>query len=386
MALLQVNNLVKFYGSAQILSGLNLEVNLGEKWGLIGKNGCGKTTLMRILTGSEDYDQGEIHWAQNTRIGYLQQEPEFYATTLYQELRLVFAELDQLQERINHIQQKMDEPALSNSQLENLIAEFAHLNEVFEERGGFQVEGRIQGVLRGLGFPRERWNDSPWQLSGGERTRLAMARILLTSNDILFLDEPTNYLDLAAIEWLEGYLADYRGAIVLISHDRYFLDKVVQGFYEIEQGAATRFRGNYTAFRDYKLNQYEANLKAYLKQEKELTRLEKFVRESRATEKSKRKAHSIEKRLEKVERIDRPVQDRKRIKLDFKAEVASAKKVLEVEGITKAFVSKNVLNGIDFSVYSGDKIGLIGPNGVGKTTLLKIILGFDQPDRGLVRL
>ncbi|HEY8463240.1 MAG TPA: ABC-F family ATP-binding cassette domain-containing protein, partial [Bacillota bacterium] len=217
-------------------------------------------------------------------------------------------------------------------------------------------------------------------------TRLALARILLTDNDILFLDEPTNYLDWAANEWLGSFLRDYRGAVVLVSHDRYFLDQVVQGFYAIEQGKATRFRGNYTAFRQYQAEQYEAALKAYLKQEKEITRMEKFVREARATEKSKRKAHCIEKRLDKVERLVKPVQDRRQIKLDFEMKVTSAKKVLEVAGITKAFATKTVLNGVSFTVYSGDKIGLIGPNGVGKTTLLKIILGLEQPDQGLVRL
>ncbi|HEY8464893.1 MAG TPA: ATP-binding cassette domain-containing protein, partial [Bacillota bacterium] len=175
MALLQVNNLAKYYGSVSILSGLNLEVNPGEKWGLIGKNGCGKTTLIKILTGLEDYDQGEIHWAANTRIGYLPQEPVFYAKTLYQELQLVFKELNQLEEEINQIQQQMNDPALNPVQLENLIAQFTQLNDTYKEKGGFEVEGKIHGVLKGLGFPKERWEDQPAQLSGGERTRLALA-------------------------------------------------------------------------------------------------------------------------------------------------------------------------------------------------------------------
>jgi ATP-binding cassette subfamily F protein 3 len=386
MALLQVNHLTKYFGSDAILTDLSLEINPGEKWGLIGKNGCGKTTLINILTGIMDYDQGEINWAQNCRIGYLQQEPVFQSGSLYQELRLVFRELDILQTRLTELQAKLNEPTSSPQSLDTLIAQFTQLNEQFEQQGGYQIEGRIQGVLRGLGFSQERWNDSPRQLSGGERTRLAMARILLTTNDLLFLDEPTNYLDLAAIEWLERYLAEYRGAVLLISHDRYFLNQVVNGFFEIEAGQASRFRGNYTAYRQAKAEQYDATLKAYWKQEKRLTKLEKFVRESRSTEKSKRQAHSIEKRLEKETRIDKPVCDARKIKMEFKPVASSGQRVLETENITKSFGVKPILDGISFKLSAGDKVGLIGPNGVGKTTLLKILLELEQPDQGLVRL
>lgn len=386
MALVQVNHLTKLFGSNAILTDLSLEINPGEKWGLIGKNGCGKTTLINILTGITDYDQGEIHWVQNCRIGYLQQEPVFQSDSLYQELRLVFRELDALAERLGELQAKLNEPGINPQLLDTLIAEFTHSNEQFEQQGGYQVEGRIQGVLRGLGFPRERWNDSPDRLSGGERTRLAMARILLTSNDLLFLDEPTNYLDIAAIEWLERYLAEYRGAVLVISHDRYFLNQVVNGFFEIEAGQATRFRGNYTAYRQAKAERYEANLKAYLKQAKRLTKLEKFVREARATEKSKRQAHSIEKRLEKETRLDRPLQADQKVKMEFKSVASSGQRVLEAENITKSFGAKPLLNGISFKLSAGDKVGLIGPNGVGKTTLLKILMELEPPDRGLVRL
>jgi ATP-binding cassette subfamily F protein 3 len=386
MALLQVNHLTKFFGSDAILTDLCLEINPGEKWGLIGKNGCGKTTLINILTGITDYDQGEIHWAQNCRIGYLQQEPVFQSDTLYQELRLIFRELDVLQTRLGELQARLNEPGINPQTLNTLIAEFTNLNEQFEQQGGYQIAGRIQGALRGLGFPRERWDDSPDQLSGGERTRLAMARILLTANDILFLDEPTNYLDIAAIEWLERYLSEYRGAVLLISHDRYFLNQVVNGFFEIEAGQASRFRGNYTAYRQAKTEQYDATLKAYSKQAKRLTKLEKFVREARSTEKSKRQAHSIEKRLEKEIRIDKPICDAKQIKMEFKSVVNSGQRVLETENITKTFGAKPLLKGISLKINAGDKVGLIGPNGVGKTTLLKILLELEQPDQGLVRL
>jgi ATP-binding cassette subfamily F protein 3 len=386
MALLQVNNLSKFFGSVPLLTGISLEINPGEKWGLIGKNGCGKTTLINILTQTEDYDQGEIHWSQNCRIGYLQQEPIFHSDSLYRELRMVFQELNEIQSKLRLLQKAMDNPALSPTELDAMVAEYSRLNEEFEQNGGYRIEGRIQGVLRGLEFPKERWEDSPLKLSGGERTRLALARILLTPNDLLFLDEPTNYLDIAAIEWLEDFLRDYRGAVLMVSHDRYFLDRVVQGFYEIEAEKINRFRGNYTAYRQQKAVLYEATLKSFLQQEKRLAKLEKFVRESRATEKSKRQAHSIERRLAKEERIIRPFQDEKKIKMEFTVAVTSGKKVLEVEGLYKSFGVEPLLKGVNFTIRSGDKIGLIGPNGAGKTTLLKMILGQTQPDRGFIRI
>ncbi|MGD8399926.1 MAG: ABC-F family ATP-binding cassette domain-containing protein [Bacillota bacterium] len=385
MALLQVNHLTKFYGSDAIFTDLNLEINFGEKWGLIGKNGCGKTTLINILTGFTDYDRGEIHWTQNCRAGYLQQEPVFQGTTLFAELRLVFRELERMQERMAELQTRLNEPGVGGRQLERLIAEFTHLNEQFELQGGYRIEGRIQGVLRGLGFPKERWDDSPYSLSGGERTRLALARILLTDNDLLFLDEPTNYLDLAAIEWLERYLVAYRGAVLVISHDRYFLDQVASGFFEIEAGQASRFRGNYTAYRQAKAEQYDAVWKAYLKQEQRITRLEKLVREARATEKSKRQAKSIAKRLEKEPRIAKPPPDTKKMKMELKTVANSGQLVLEAENIAKTFGSKPLLKGVHFKLGAGEKVGLIGPNGVGKTTLLKILLELEAPDEGSVR-
>ncbi|MGE5582485.1 MAG: ABC-F family ATP-binding cassette domain-containing protein [Bacillota bacterium] len=387
MPLLQVENLNKFYGAVPVLRDVQLTIQPGEKWGLAGRNGCGKTTLIRILTGEEDFDGGAIHWAQNTRIGYLKQEPVFQTgLSIYQELRSNFQELDDLQARIAGFQQRMSQPNLSPAELQMLVEEHHNLTEQFELRGGYQIEGRIQGVLRGLGFPKERWEDSTAVLSGGERTRLALAKILLTGNDILFLDEPTNYLDLSAIEWLEGFLADYQGAVLLISHDRYFLDRIVTGLYEIEFCKIKRYKGNYTEYRRQKEAEYQTALKAYQQQEKELSRLEKFVRESRATEKSKRRAHSVEKRLSRIERLEKPLQNKNHIKMRFQDPVASGRLVLELENVAKSFGGKTLFKDIQLKIEAGEKVGLIGPNGAGKTTLLKIILGREQSDQGRVRL
>jgi ATPase components of ABC transporters with duplicated ATPase domains len=387
MPIIQLTNLNKYYGATPILRDIDLTIGAGEKWGLVGRNGCGKTTLMRILTGEEDYDSGEVHRAQNCRSGYLKQEPDFKTgVTIYEELRNIFEDLDRLQAQIDGLQQKMSEPGLTGSGLDELIEEHHLLSEQYEQKGGYQIEGRIQGVLRGLGFAKERWSDQITVLSGGERTRLALAKILLATQDILLLDEPTNYLDISAIEWLEEFLAGFPGAVLVISHDRYFLDHVVSGIYEIEFCRIKRYRGNYTYYRQQKELDMQATMKAFEQQEKELSRLEKFVRESRATEKGKRKAHSIEKRLSQVERMEKPASDQRSLKINFKEPVVSSRQVLELEDVSKSYSGKSLFTGVDLRIEAGEKVALIGPNGAGKTTLLRIIQSLEQPDRGRVRL
>ncbi|MCL6589789.1 MAG: ABC-F family ATP-binding cassette domain-containing protein [Firmicutes bacterium] len=386
MPLLQVQNLTKFYGANQIIDQAAMTVQPGEKIGLVGKNGSGKTTLMKILTGVEDFDGGEIAWSKGARIGYLAQTPQFTEdSSIYLELRGLFRELDLLQNTLNQLQQKMSLPGMAATELDALIREYHTKTEEFEQAGGYQIEGRIQGVLRGLGFPKERWNDSPHILSGGEQTRLSLAKMLLSDNDILLLDEPTNYLDVTAIEWLEKFLNDFQGAVLLISHDRFFLDRVVSVIYEIEGKRLKRYKGNYSAYRRQKEAEYYANLKAYEEQQKYINRQEKFIRESRAAEKSKRKAHSLEKRLAQVERIAKPIKDDKSIKLQFRQAPAGSRQALVVEGLTKSFGVKCLVNGVSFKVEAGEKVGVLGPNGSGKTTLLRMILGLEPPDQGRVR-
>lgn len=387
MALLQVAGLTKYYGSDRIFEDLSFEIHAGEKIGLIGKNGCGKSTLIHILTGSEDYDRGEVGWAQNAAVGYLPQILTFNeTTTIYQELRSIFKDLDDLEASLNTIQAQMNQPGMNPADLDELVHKHHQMSERFATEGGYRIEGTIQGVLRGLNFLPERWQEPVGVLSGGERTRLALARLLLTRHDILFLDEPTNYLDISAIEWLEDYLSGYQGAVLLVSHDRYFLDKVVTGFLEMSAGVIKRYHGDYSAYRRQKQADYENTLKTFEAQEKRLGKLEKWVREARSTEKSKRQAHSIEKRLAKEVRIEKPLRDAQTIKFQFKTAMPGGKKVLELEGLSKKYGQKVILDQIDLQLESGVKIGLIGPNGVGKTTLLKIILGFEAPDAGEVRL
>ena len=388
MSLIQVKNLDKFYGAEPILRNLDLQIHSGEKWGLVGRNGCGKTTLMRIMARIEDYDRGEIQTAQNCRIGYLEQEPEFNAgVSIYQELRNLFTELDELHAEVESLRHRMSDPTLNREQLDLLVEEHYRLSERYGQSGGFLVEGRIQGVLRGLGFPKQRWDDSAMVLSGGERTRLALAKILLAPYDLLLLDEPTNYLDMAAIEWLEEYLvSQFKGAVLIISHDRFFLDRIVQGIFQLDSGALTRYRGNYTDYRNQKEFNLQAQAKAYQIQQKFIEKQEKFIREAGASEKSKRKAHSVEKRLQKEEKITKPSLRQKSLKLSFAGHQASGREVLALEGVSKSFDNKVLFKDVNFRVEYGDRIGIIGPNGAGKTTLIKMILGMDSPDSGRIRL
>lgn len=387
MALLQVRGLTKYFGSDCLFEDIEFEIHSGEKLGLVGKNGCGKTTLINILTKSEDYDGGDVAWAQGSRFGYLPQILTFDdRVTVYQELRGIFSNLDDLQSKLNEVQEAINLAASDSTKLSELVELQHNLTERFEAEGGYQIEGRIQGVLRGLGLPKERWNDPIAVLSGGERTRLALAGLLLRPHDLLFLDEPTNYLDIEAVEWLEGFLSAYSGAVLVVSHDRFFLDRVVSGFLEIEFGEMKRYRGTYQSYREQKRVEYDNAMKSYLKQNKELERQEKFVRESRATEKSKRKAHSIEKRMSQIERLARPKWDAKAIKIDFPVVAPSSHNVLEVNDLCKSYGNKVLFDKAEFKIEVGEKVGLIGPNGVGKTTLLNMVLGYETADSGSMRL
>lgn len=388
MSLIQVENLTKFYGAELIFQNLNLEIHPGEKWGLVGRNGSGKSTLLKILAGLEDYDGGRLQKSQNCRIGYLEQEPEFEpGITVYQELRNLFTELDKLHAEVERVRVQMSDPSLSRERLDLLVEEYYHLSEEYEQKGGFLIEGRIQGVLRGLGFAKERWADPAAVLSGGERTRLALAKILLAPYDLLLLDEPTNYLDMSAIEWLEEYLREqFIGATLIISHDRLFLDRVVRGIYELASGNCVKYRGNYTEYRNQKEFNLQTQTKAYQVQQKYLQKQEKFIREAGASEKSKRKAHSVEKRLQKVVRIAKPPAEQEALKFSFSGHEAGGREVLVFEGVSKSFGNQVLFENIDLRVEYGERIGLIGPNGAGKTTLLKMILGLDSPDAGRIRL
>lgn len=385
MPLLEVNNLTKYYGANLILDQISFQIDPGTKIGLIGPNGCGKTTLLNIIEGREDYDSGRITFQSGLRLGYLTQEPQFSeGLTVEGEMLAVFADLQALADQISVIEHAMGDLSLEADQdkLSTLLDKYSHLRELFERQGGYEYRVRIRSVLNGLGLPQEFWDRQTASLSGGEKTRLSLARLLLSEPDLLLLDEPTNYLDIQAVEWLEHFMKDYRGAVLAVSHDRYFLDRIAQGIFELEEHCITSYVGNYSSYQTQRQQLIQSWEKAYSLQQREISRQEKMIREARETEKAKREAASRQKRLDLVQRIEKPPGEQDGIRLKFGTAYRSGKRVLEVENLTKAFDSRQILKDVSLALYAGDKVALLGPNGAGKTTLLRILMGDVAADGG----
>ena len=387
MPILAVDNLEKYYGIKPIIHELSFQMDLGDKVGLVGRNGSGKTTLLQLLSGRLERDGGTITVAKDTTIGYLTQELEFYPEkTVYQELRGLYAHVDKIQDELRQIEKMMAEcRPEDDEQLSELLASYAQLQEKFEENGGFRIESEIQGVLQGLGLPKQLWDQSPSSFSGGERTRVALARLLLFKPNLLLLDEPTNYLDINAVKWLEEYLKNYSGSLLLVSHDRYFLDRVVNKVLALYGGKVEVFKGNYSRYRELWSERRRHEMEAYLQQQKEISKKERFIRESRATEKSKRQAKSIEKRLQHIDRLDRPREDKTLRGLNLAAEGRTSDTVLSVTDLGKSYEERRLFSGLNFDIHSGEHVVLMGPNGIGKTTLFRLLIGDELPDSGEIK-
>lgn len=385
MSILAVNDLEKYYGAACVLAGVNLEINHGQRLALIGRNGCGKTTLLKIVAGLEEQDRGTVSLAQGLRLGYLAQEFLTGETgcTLWAEVESVFAGLNAIELELARLSDAM---TAGGDALPETMQRYAKLQEEFERRDGYVVRKRVEKVLRGLGFTEDDWQKPIGVLSGGEKTRTALAKLLLAEPDLLLLDEPTNHLDLWAVAWLEEYLADYRGAILVVSHDRFFLDRIVNGLYEMAEGKLRYYRGNYTAYRNQRLEEQRVLQHAQAMQQKEIARKERLVRESAADERSKRQARSIAKSIGRIERIDALPAEIPSMRLDLKTAAHHNRIALTVNRLSKSFEGKPLLQAVDFQLEYGEKVGIIGPNGVGKTTLLRLLTGALQPDSGSIIL
>ncbi|MDY2792906.1 MAG: ABC-F family ATP-binding cassette domain-containing protein, partial [Eubacteriales bacterium] len=369
-----------------ILSGVNLTLKEGARMGLVGVNGSGKSTLMKLIAGGMQPDTGTVSLMKGAQVGLLTQQADIDSDlNVWDELARVFEPLQRMEERLREMEHEMAEKHADPEAMARLSEDYARLTERFERKGGYEWPSRIQGTLVGLGFSKERQEMPARLLSGGEKTRLCLARILLTQPDLLLLDEPTNHLDLSATQWLEDTLRKYRGTVLVISHDRYFLNSVCDCMAELSMTHLTQYEGNYDAFSVKRRMNLERQLKEYQMQQKEIARQKAIIERYRMynREKSIKAAESREKQLEKMERIERPV-DEQRIRFCFEARRRTGEDVLMAKDLSKGFGGRRLFEHFDLHLRAGDRVAIIGPNGIGKTTLLRILVGELPPDTGTV--
>lgn len=384
---LACQNISKAYGVNEILNHINFHIEAKEKLAIVGINGAGKSTLLKIIMNEEEADEGQVVIGKDITVGYLaQHQNSYYDKTIYEELLSVKQDVIDLQEQIRQLEQDMKH--LEGAELEDALERYTRMNHTFEMQDGYAFESQITGILKGLGFEEAEFNRPVSELSGGQKTRVSLGRLLLSRPDIILLDEPTNHLDLNSIVWLEGYLRGYDGAVIIVSHDRYFLDKIVTKVVEIENTQATIYHGNYSYYakkrEEVRLSKYRAymNQQAEIKhQEEVIAKLKQFNRE-----KSIKRAESREKMLDKIERLDKPQEVHDEMRLTLTPDVESGNDVLFVEGLSKSFNGKPIFSNVNMDIKRGERVALIGNNGTGKTTILKIINQLLPKDSGKVVL
>lgn len=387
MILISVQNVQKNFGAHEVLRDVTFSLQKGEKMGLVGVNGCGKTTLMRMITGELQPDAGMIHKSKDLRIGYLAQVDDIaLSDTVWGALLRVFEPIIAMERRLLELEGELADSADDAERAVRLSGEYQRLLERFNQMEGYAYEGEMLRVLGGLGLKPEMHERLVGTLSGGERTRLSLAKLLLQKPDVILMDEPTNHLDLEAIEWLQNYLTDYKGSLLLISHDRYFLDRVCTSMGELLGGRMIKFTGNYTEYMRKRTADFETRMKAYNLQQKEIERERAIIERYRSfnREKSIKAAESRQKRLDKLERLEKPVEE-SQVRFSFDVRRRSGEEALEVKSLQKSFEGKTVFENVSFRLRTGDRVALIGPNGVGKSTLFKILMSRMTPDRGSVK-
>lgn len=391
MIVLSCKDISKSYGIRDVLKDITFSINEGDKVGIIGGNGEGKSTLFKIISKELSQDSGEIFIDKNRTIGYLTQHVDLdLNNTIYDEMNLVFKDLRNIEDRLHSLEIKMAEPYNDDNAAyhEKIIKDYTTLQDLYSHKGGYTYKGEISRVLKGLGFLEEDFDKPINTLSGGQKTRVSLCKLLLKNPDIILLDEPTNHLDLEAIEWLEEYLKNYKGTVLVISHDRFFLDAVTNNTFEVINGHVNCYNVSYTKFIDLRKKNYEAQLKAYNLQQAEIKRQEAIIEKFRSfnREKSIRAAESREKALEKIDRLDAPDKEKEASKIQFEASVKSGHDVLHIENLAKSYGDNNLFSNLNLDLKRGEKVALIGENGRGKTTLFKIILDNLNPDSGKVIL
>ncbi len=382
MTLLSLKNISKSYGTDLVLKDIFWQIEEGRKIGLLGSNGAGKTTLFRIITGELDPDRGEAVRSKHLRFAFLRQECQLEDNlTLFDEMLKPFSELLKLHDKLRDLEQEMSSAKDPN----RLLELYGKLQLKYESKGGYSYENKIETVLYGLGFKKDDFDKSINVLSGGERNRAALASVLLSEPNLLLLDEPTNHLDIEGTEWLEEYLSEFLGTVIVVSHDRYFLDRVIREVVELDDHVITRYLGNFSSYLEQKAERLEKAQKQYEEQQGYILRTEDFIRRNIAGQKTKQ-AQSRRKALEKLERLEKPKTKPKKMKISFSPTQRTSRALVWTENLGKEFDRKKLFENADFCVERYDRVGLIGPNGCGKTTFLKILMGDVNPTSGQAKV
>lgn len=385
--ILQCSHIDKSFVGETVLSDISFHINEQEKAAIVGVNGSGKSTLIKIIMGQLSADSGDIILSKDTTVGYLAQNQEYASDrTILEEMQDAKPEVGILERKIASLSAQMNEA--DGKELEALIKQFDQAQHRFDQINGYAYQSELVGVLKGLGFENEDFDKKIASLSGGEKTRVALAKMLLTAPDLIILDEPTNHLDLNAIHWLEGYLAQYNGAVLIVAHDRYFLDKIVSKVIEIRQTKSRVYLGNYTEYTKKRQEILDSLQKQYLNQQAEIKHQEEVIAKLKQfnREKSIKRAESREKMLDKIERIDKPIEENTKMHLLFTPKIQSGNDVLTVKGLSKRFADHVLFENIDFEIKRGEHVAIIGDNGSGKTTILKMINDLLTPDSGTITL
>ncbi len=375
MILLQTNDVERRFGADVLFHNINLQIQEHGRTALVGRNGAGKTTLLKMIAGITSPDEGTISKAKDLSIGYLAQDQGLDSqNNIWAELDTVFADLHKEEQAIHDLEKQLATLDATTDQYGRVMEQYDRLQGDFKKRGGFEYESRMRGILTGFGFGEEYYDTPVNALSGGQKTKLALAKILLQAPNLLILDEPTNHLDMNVLAWLEDYLKSYQGALLVVSHDRYFLDHVVKDVYDLDNRTLRHYTGNYTQFVQHKQEWLKAEWKHYDQQQKKIAKLEDFVNRNIVRASTTKRAQARRKQLEKMERLDRPVTDDQSIHFHFHSEKASGNEVLDVDQLKVGYDDQVLAGPLSFAVRKPHRVGIIGPNGIGKSTLLKTIL------------
>lgn len=380
-------NISKSFGTDEILKNVSFHINENEKTAIVGINGAGKSTLLNIIMHKLSPDAGEAVLSKNTSVGYLAQYQDISGGhTIFEEVLSAREELVRMEASLRDMEQNM--PLLEGEELNRLLEQYNRLNHTFELHGGYAYRSEVTGIIRGLGFTEEDFSRPLTELSGGQKTRVFLGKLLVSKPDLLILDEPTNHLDMSSIAWLEAFLSNYKGAVLIVSHDRYFLDKIVTKVVELEHHKASVFLGNYSDYAEKKAALRASQLKAWYNQQREIKHQEEVIAKLKSfnREKSIRRAESREKMLNKIDRIEKPTEEHTDMKIRFEPNIASGNDVMQVEELAKSFGSNHLFSGISFEIKRGERVALIGDNGVGKTTMLKMINEMIPFDAGRITL